>query len=310
MIQSNPGGSAMTAIEHLTTFFSGEEEIAAAYLYGQPATDRTWPDSDIEVGLLFRSAVDGEIATEYLEGLAGNNPLGESPGVLMPFSVNAHILPVVHEVLTWGRLVADNDPAEREAFAQRTGERMEQERPRLLEEAHESIMQARTFGLPSTGDPVPAVAQPLRSLDPIRIGWRLGRVLTSVPIIEMFTRDIESVAQDAERVAQIVGVFGNASGAATGIAKAMLMTFGTLRPSRRWEVFLPLADMGIIPMELALHLAAMVETRWTLLTGSGIVMPERIISQIRSYLPPIITFARRASWTTELPGLSTNQRLH
>jgi hypothetical protein len=300
----------MTAIEHLTTFFSGEEEIAAAYLYGQPATDRTWPDSDIEIGLLFRNAVGGEAATEYLEGLAGNNPLGESPGILMPFSLNAHILPVVHEVMTWGRLVADNDPPEREAFASRTSDRMEQERPKLLEEAHESIMQARTFGLPATGDPVPAVAQPIRPLDPVRIGWRLGRVLTSVPIIEMFTRDIEAVAQDAERVTQIIGVFGNASGAATGIAKAMLTTFGTLRPSRRWEVFLPLADTGIIPMELALHLAAMVETRWTLLTGSGIMMPERVISQIRSYLPPIITFARRASWTTELPGLSTNQRLH
>jgi hypothetical protein len=300
----------MTAIEHLTTFFSGEEEIAAAYLYGQPATDRTWPDSDIEIGLLFRSAVGGEAATEYLEGLAGNNPLGESPGILMPFSLNAHILPVVHEVMTWGRLVADNDPSEREAFARRTSDRMEQERPKLLEEAHESIMQARTFGLPATGDPIPAVAQPVRPLDPVRIGWRLGRVLTSVPIIEMFTRDIEAVAQDAERVTQIIGVFGNASGAATGIAKAMLTTFGTLRPSRRWEVFLPLADTGIIPMELALHLAAMVETRWTLLTGSGIMMPERVISQIRSYLPPIITFARRASWTTELPGLSTNQRLH
>ncbi len=300
----------MTAIEHLTTFFSGEEEIAAAYLYGQLATDRTWTDSDIELGLLFRSTVGAEAETEYLEGLAANNPLGESPGILMPFSLNAHILPVVHEVLTWGRLVADNDPAEREAFGRRTGERMEQERPKLLEEAHESIMQARTFGLPESGDPVPAVAQPVRPLDPVRIGWRLGRVLTSVPIIEMFTRDIESVAQDTERVTQIIGVFGNASGAATGIAKAMLTTFGTHRPSRRWEVFLPLADLGIIPMELALHLAAMVETRWTLLTGSGIMMPERVVSQIRSYLPPIITFARRASWTTELPGLSTNQRLH
>ncbi len=300
----------MTAIEHLATFFSGEDEIAAVYLYGQPATDRTWPDSDIEIALLFRSTISGEAATEYLEGLAGSNPLGESPGVLMPFSLNAHILPVVHEVVTWGRLLTDNDPAEREAFIRQTGERMDQERPRLLEEAHETIMQARTFGLSASGDPVPAVAQPLRSLDPVRIGWRLGRVLTSVPIVEMFTRDVEAVAQDAERVTQIVGVFGNASGAATGIAKAMLTTFGTPRPSRRWEVFLPLADMGIIPMELALHLAAMVETRWTLLTGSGMMMPERVISQIRGYLPPIITFARRASWTTELPGLSTSQRLH
>lgn len=300
----------MTAIDHLATFFSGEEEIAAAYLYGQPATDRTWPDSDIEIALLFRSALNAEVVTEYLEGLASNNPLGESPGVLMPFALNAHILPVVHEVLTWGRLLADNDPAEREMFVRRTSERMEQERPRLLEEAHESIMQARTFGLPSTGDPVPTVAQPTRPLDPVRIGWRLGRVLTSVPIIEMFTRDIEAVAQDSERVTQIIGVFGNASGAATGIAKAMLTTFGTPRPTRRWEVFLPLADMGIIPMELALHLAAMVETRWTLLTGSGIMMPERVISLIRGYLPPIITFARRASWTADLPGLSTSQRLH
>jgi polymorphic toxin system nucleotidyltransferase-like protein len=300
----------MTAFEHLAAFFRGEDEVAAAYLYGQPATERTWPDSDIEIALLFHEAMGPDAVTEYLEGLAGSNPLGESPGILMPFALNAHILPVVHEILTWGRLLADNDPAERDAFVRRTTERMEQERPRLLEEAHESIMQARTFGLASAGDPVPSVAQPSRTLDPIRIGWRLGRVLTSVPIIEMFTRDVEAVSQDAERVTQIIGVFGNASGAATGIAKAMLTTYSVLRPSRRWEVFLPLADAGIIPMELALHLAAMVETRWTLLTGSGIVAPERVIAQIRGYLPPIITFARRASWTTELPGISSNQRLH
>jgi hypothetical protein len=300
----------MTAIEHLMAFFGGEEGIAVAYLYGQPATDRTWPDSDIEVALLFRTALGPDAVTEYLEGLAANNPLGDSPGILMPFAINAHILPVVHEVLTWGRILTDNDPAEREAFVRRATGRMEQERPKLLEEAHESIMHARTFGLPTSGDQVPAVAKPLTPIDPVRIGWRLGRILTSVPIIEMFTRDIEAVAQDAERVTQIIGVFGNASGAATGIAKAMLTTFGTPRPSRRWEVFLPLADMGIIPMELALHLAAMVETRWTLLTGSGIMMPERVISQIRSYLPAIITFARRASWTAELPGLASSQRLH
>ena len=300
----------MTAFEHLGAFFSGEEEVAAAYLYGQPATDRTWPDSDIEIGLLFRNTMTPEAVAEYLEGLTSSNPLGESPGILMPFALNAHILPVIHEVLTWGQLVADNDPTEREGFVRRMTERLEQERPRLLEEAHESIMQARTFGLPTSGDPVPTMAQFSRPLDPVRIGWRFGRVLTSVPIIEMFTRDVEAVAQDAERVTQIIGVFGNASGAATGIAKAMLTTFGIPRPSRRWEVFLPLADIGIIPMELALQLAAMVETRWTLLSGSGAMVPERVISQIRGYLPPIITFARRASWTTELPGLSTSQRLH
>ena len=183
----------------------GEEEVAAAYLYGQPATDRTWPDSDIEIGLLFRNTMTPEAVAEYLEGLTSSNPLGESPGILMPFALNAHILPVIHEVVTWGRLVADNDPAEREGFVRRMAERLEQERPRLLEEAHESIMQARTFGLPAAGDPVPTMAQFSRPLDPVRIGWRFGRVLTSVPIIEMFTRDVEAVAQDAERVTQIIG---------------------------------------------------------------------------------------------------------
>jgi len=300
----------VTAIEHLTQFFKGEEEVVAAYLYGQPATDRTWPDSDIEIALLFREALESEAITEYLEGLGSSSPLGNAPGILMPFALNAHILPVVHEVLTWGRLLADNNPAEREAFARQVTERMEQERPRLLEEAHETILQARTFGLPAADETVRTVSQPTRTLDPVRIGWRLARVLTSVPILEMFTRDVETVARDAERVNQIVGVFNNASGAATGIAKAMLTTFGILRPPRRWEVFLPLADAGFIPMELALHLAAMVETRWTLLTGSGVMAPERVIMLIRGYLPPVITFARRASWATELPGLATTQKLH
>jgi hypothetical protein len=298
----------VNAYENLTRFFRGEEEVIAAYLYGQPAVERTWPDSDIEIGLVFRDGVDGDAVTEYLEALGSGNPLGEAPGVLMPFGLNAHILPVVYEVLTWGRLLADNDPEAREAFNRQMAARLEQERPRLLEEAHETIVKARGFGA-SADEPMRA-GQASRALDPIRIGWRLARVLTSVPILEMFTREVEVVARDAERVAQLVGVFSNASGAATGIAKAMLMTYGIARPSRRWEIFLPLADAGIISTELSLHLAAMLETRWTLLTGSGLASPERVITLIRSYLPPIIAFARRASWATELPGLVATQRLH
>jgi predicted nucleotidyltransferase len=62
----------MTAIEHLTQFFRGEEEVVAAYLYGQPATERTWPDSDIEIALLFRETMESEAVSEYLEGLGSN----------------------------------------------------------------------------------------------------------------------------------------------------------------------------------------------------------------------------------------------
>ena len=300
----------MSAFDHLTEFFRGEEEVSAVYLYGQPAIDRTWPDSDIEIGILFRDELGVDAIAEYLEGLGTRNPLGEAPGFLMPFALNAHLLTVVHEVLTWGVLLVDNDPVTREAFVRQTADRLAQERPHLLEEAQETIVKARSFGLPSSDDAVHTTSQAVRMVDPIRVGWRLARVLTSVPILEMFTRDVETVARDAERVSQIVGVFSNASGAATGIAKAMLTTFGIARLPRRWEVFLPLADAGVIPMELALHLAAMVETRWTLLTGSGIMSPERVISLIRGYLPPIMTFVRRASWATELPGLTATQRLH
>ncbi len=300
----------MSAFDHLTEFFRGEEEVSAVYLYGQPAVDRTWPDSDIELGILFGDEIGVDAIAEYLEGLGASNPLGDAPGFLMPFALNAHLLTVVHEVVTWGTLLVDNNPPAREAFVREIAERLGQERPRLLEEAQETILKARSFGLASADDSVRTASQIVRMVDPIRIGWRLARVLTSVPILEMFTRDVESVAQDAERVSQIVGVFSNASGAATGIAKAMLTTFGIARLPRRWEVFLPLADAGVIPMELALHLAAMVETRWTLLTGSGIMSPERVIALIRGYLPPIMTFVRRASWATDLPGLTAPQRLH
>lgn len=307
-MMKEPAG--VSAFDQLTQFFRGEDEIVAAYLYGQPASDRTWPDSDIEVGLLFREAVSAEAITEYLEGLGSGNPLGGAPGILLPFALNAHILPVVYETLTWGRVLVDNDPAEREAFGRRMGDRLELERPRLLEEAHEAILKARAFGLPASDEAVRTLSQSSRALDPLRVGWRLARVMTSVPILEMFTRDIEAVAQDAERVGQIIGVYNNAGGAATGIAKAMLTTYGIPRPARRWEVFLPLADAGAIPMELSLHLAAMIETRWALLTGGGAMAPERVIALIRGYLSPIMTFARRASWATELPGLTVTQKLH
>jgi len=301
----------LTAFDHLAAFFRTEQEVVAAYLYGQPVVDRTWPDSDIEIGILFRDGLTAEAMTEYLEGLGSSGaPLGGAPGVLMPFVLNAHILPVVYEVLTWGRVLADNDPPARDAFVRQTNEQLARERPRLLEEAQETILKARAFGLPAADEAMYTAPPTARAVDPVRIGWRLARVLTSVPILEMFTRDVEAVAQDAERVGQIIGVFSNAGGAATGIAKAMLTTFGVARPARRWEVFLPLADAGVIPMELALHLAAMVETRWTLLTGSGMISPERVIALIRGYLPAIMTFARRASWATDLPGLTTTQRLH
>jgi hypothetical protein len=73
---------------------------------------------------------------------------------------------------------------------------------------------------------------------------------------------------------------------------------------------LPLADSKLIPTELALHMGAMVESRWQLITGTGLTNPERIRIAVRSALPPVVMFARLAAWFSELPGGKGDQRLH
>lgn len=300
----------MDAVSALRSFFSSEPEIAAVYLYGQYAETRTWPDSDIEVALLFADRITEDETTEYMERLFGANPLGEVPGILMPFSLNTHILPVVYEILTGASVIADNDPAAREAFTRQAMARMDQEREAILDDAKEAILQARNLGLLVTGTGGLVMPQPPRYLDPIRIGWRLARVLGSAAVLEPSTRNPEEAARDPERLGQIIGWFSNAAGAATGIAKAMLNIFGMARPSRRWEVFLPLAEAHLITMEHALQLAATVESRWQLLTGTGVANPERILATIRGSLQPLVTFARLAAWFCEVPGVKADQKLH
>lgn len=300
----------MGAVTALKTFFSREPDIAAVYLYGRYAEDRTWPDSDIEVALLFQERVGEEEISEHMERLSTGNPLGEVPGILMPFALNTHILPVVYEILTGATIIVENDPDARDAFARQAAARLEEEKDSILEEAKEAILQARNLGLVIMGVPGFVLPQPPKYLDPVRIGWRLARILASTAVLEPATRDADAVSRDPERLGQLIGWFSNAAGAATGIAKAMLNIFEIPRPSRRWEIFLPLADANLITMELALQMAATVESRWQLLTGSGLAAPERIVSTIRTSLGPIVSFARLAAWYSEVPGMRTEQTLH
>lgn len=300
----------MDAQVALKSFFAREREIAAAYLYGRYAAGRTWPDSDIEVALVFSGRLSEDEIGQYMERLSAANPLGEVPGILMPFALNTHILPVIYEVLAGGTLLVDNDPASHDAFREDASARLEQERPRLLEEAREAIQQARSLGLVILGMPGLVLPQPPRYLDPIRIGWRLSRILSSAAVLEPTTREAEAIGRDPERLGQIVGWFSNAAGAATGIAKAMLNIFDIPRPARRWEVFLPLAEAELMTTELALQMAAAVESRWQMLTGAGLAVPERIIATIRASLAPIVSFARLAAWYCEVPGGRADQRLH
>ncbi|HEV8339849.1 MAG TPA: nucleotidyltransferase domain-containing protein [bacterium] len=292
----------MEAIDALRTFFSKEKEVAAVYLYGLYAGERSWPDTDIEIAVLFPEGTAEEAIGAYMERLSEESPLGGHPGILMPFALNTHTLPVVYEILRGGTLLVDNDPAARETFVRGAEERIGEARATIVEEAREAILQARNLGFSVVATDGFMLPQPPRYLDPIRIGWRLARILTSVVMLDQTTREPERAARDAERVGQMLGLFTNAAGAATGIGKAMLNMFEMTRPARRWEIFLPLADADLMTTELALQLGAAIEMRWSLMTGSGLLSPERVGVGIRGTLAPIISFSRLAAWYCDVPG--------
>jgi hypothetical protein len=298
------------AIENIRAFFAQERDVASVYVYGRYGAGPSFADTDIEVGLLFPLDADEDTIRDYLEHISQVSPLGNEPGVLMPFALNTHVLPVVYEVLAGGSVLVDNQPEAREAFIRRLQARMEKERPQLLEEAKEAITQARALGLGLAATSGLMLPQPPKFLDPIRIGWRLNRVMASAAVLEATTRDLESTGRDPDRLGQTIGWFSNAVGAATGIAKAMLNIFEAERPVRRWQVFLPLADAGLITMDLALFLGAMVELRWQLLTSSGLLSADRVLGNIRGSLPHLIVFARLAAWYCETPGGRGNAKVH
>jgi hypothetical protein len=298
------------AIQVLKDYFSQSEELAAVYLYGRYGSGPSYADTDIEVGMLFPEGTDEDDIREYLENLSDASPLGDEPGIVMPFALNTHVLPVVYEILTGGTVLVDIRPAERAAFEQQARQRLETERSGLLEDAREAIAQARSLGLAVSGVTGFVLPQPPKYLDPLRIGWRLSRVLASVAVLEAATRDAEAIARDPERLGQAIGWFSNAAGAATGIAKAMLNIFEMERPPRRWQVFLPLADAGLIGMDLALSLAALVEVRWQLLSSGGMIAADRVLASVRGGLPQLIAFARLAAWYCEMPGGRSDARVH
>lgn len=300
----------MRAIEAARDFFARSSGLAAVYLYGRYGTGPSYPDTDIEIGLVFPEETEEDEIREYLDRISDSSPLGGEPGILMPFALNTHILPVIHEVLVGGSLLVDNDPRARAAFTEKARARIDAERSSMLGDAREAITQARVLGLAVAAMAGYMLPQPPRYLDPIRIGWRLGRILASVAVLEASTRDSEALSRDPDRLGQAIGWFSNAAGAATGIAKAMLGTFDMERPPRRWQVFVPIADAGLATMDLALALGALVELRWQLLGSGGLMAAERVLNGIRGGLPHLVSFARMAAWYCEVPGGRGDTKVH
>ena len=125
----------MRAIDILRTFFTQEKDLTAVYLYGRYGTGPSFADTDIEVGLLFPSTADEDEIREYMEHLSNVNPLGDEPGILMPFALNTHVLPVVYEVMTGGTVLVDHEPAARETFYVQMQTKLDKERSQILEDA-------------------------------------------------------------------------------------------------------------------------------------------------------------------------------
>ena len=174
----------MQAIEALRAFFAQEPDVAAVYLYGRYAGDRSYPDTDIEIALLFPEETDEEAIRDYMDRLAGAAPLGGEPGILLPFALNTHIPPVIYEILHGGTLLVENHPEARAAAVRALEARVEGERASLLEDAKEAILQARSLGLAVAALDGFVLPQPPRYLDPIRVGWRLARVLGSAAVLD------------------------------------------------------------------------------------------------------------------------------
>src|SRR3972149_588146 len=159
----------MKAIEALRAFFSQEGEVAAVYLYGTYSSDQSWPDTDIEVALVFPEPIDEDAIGTYLERLSDENPLGGHPGMLMPFALNTHILPVIYEILQGGTLLVENDAAVREVFVRRAEERIAEEREALVEQAgtRDEVVCRSSRSRSHASMPIHRVARSY--LDPIRI---------------------------------------------------------------------------------------------------------------------------------------------
>ncbi|MDR7393650.1 MAG: hypothetical protein QN196_03810, partial [Armatimonadota bacterium] len=164
----------MGAFEELRAYFSRTREVCAVYLYGRYPPGATYPDTDIELGLVFPPETPEDEVSAFLERLGEDNPLGPAQGILLPSVLNQHVLPVVYEMLGWGQLLVENDRDAHARFLRESQARIEAARDKLVEEAREVLQQARRLG---EGIPEfrPRPGQPLRMLDPLRVGWRLGR---------------------------------------------------------------------------------------------------------------------------------------
>ncbi|MGD8860050.1 MAG: nucleotidyltransferase domain-containing protein [Myxococcales bacterium] len=98
----------------LAEHFRGQPEVAAVYLYGSVATGRAREDSDVDVGVLYRTPPRPTLLDQpYLDEGELAERLGRPVQIVV---LNAAPPDLVHRILRDGVLVVEADPSARIAF--------------------------------------------------------------------------------------------------------------------------------------------------------------------------------------------------
>ena len=101
-------------IEALRARLSPDDGLVAAYLFGSVARGQARPDSDVDLGLLYREAPEKTLRGQPFLLEAALGQLVKRPVQLVV--MNTAPPDLVHRVLADGILLFDNDPSRRIAF--------------------------------------------------------------------------------------------------------------------------------------------------------------------------------------------------
>jgi uncharacterized protein len=95
-------------MQDLTSILRRKKKIAAVYVFGSTATGRARRDSDLDLAIVSKKTISGR------ERLTLEADLSNRLGRDVDLVVFGQATPLLqHQILKYGRLICENDPAER-----------------------------------------------------------------------------------------------------------------------------------------------------------------------------------------------------
>jgi predicted nucleotidyltransferase len=98
----------------LAEHFESHPEVAAAYLFGSVALERSRPDSDVDVGVLYRTTPPATLLGQpFLQEAELSERIGRPVQLIV---MNSAPVDLVHRILRDGVLLVEHDKSARIAF--------------------------------------------------------------------------------------------------------------------------------------------------------------------------------------------------